>query len=317
MNKFDTKNEDPMGEKFGEIAGAFNLLTEKVYLKNQPPTKLYHYTTASSVLSMVQNNGIYASPSFSMNDPKELIYALEVIEKACKEIIIGNPIYKLQKDIAQALLENEYVKTKTFAEFFPHVLLISFSEAPDNLSQWRTYADDGNGYAVGISTSQIDFHQADDLLKTIGSWVFTKCVYCPDEQSKIVDNLMHDFITAIPTHANNLSVELLSNYFLAVFWEFASAFKHPSYIDEREWRVRSPILKEEIDTNQFGPFSNGKYIKASKLLSFNTRSVIDSITMGPRQNFIASEFGLDILLRKSKLPNRGNIIKIRSEAPYR
>jgi hypothetical protein len=245
---------------------------EKAWFKNEgtlfkinPPELLFHYTSASGLSEVLKNNGMYAAPSFAMNDPSELIYGLSITEEACQELLNSPGVTAYESAIANALLGDPCVVKKQYSSFFKVLVLISLSEDPDNLSQWRCYGDDGHGFAIGLSTQEIDFNRpAQSLVGAIGSWGFYKCEYVPANQKKLVRHFIQIFAQVCTQSGLKLNSAVLAKYALLYLWMLVSTFKHPAYADEREWRVQTAIDPNDPGAiQQFSTYVSGRALRAS------------------------------------------------------
>lgn len=284
------------------------------YFMSTPSGNLHHYTTNHGLIGIVNSQGFFASPSFSLNDPKEMNHGLEMIEQTCIELSFNLQASDLERKIAKAVLESEIIKAKRYPHWYPTVILISFSESKDNLSQWRSYADDGNGFVVTIDPAAIDFN-TQTFASVNGSWAFYKCEYDPQKQKSIILDYLKVIAKEMP-YLDEHTAEDIGQNILIVLWELVSVFKHQSYEDEKEWRVRTSIPPSNRNL-ELDYYASGKTIKASKLLSIANRNVIRSITMGPRNNPESAELGIQVLLAKSNLNNKNTIQTFMSTAPYR
>lgn len=99
---------------------------------------LYHYCSLETFKSIIENKTLRLSNVLKSNDSEEFKYFDNVFKNALKNVKIG---VKKRK-----YFENEWIKRK--AEFMPLVLCLSSKN--DQLSQWRGYADDGRGIALGF-----------------------------------------------------------------------------------------------------------------------------------------------------------------------
>lgn len=285
------------------------------YLNMNPPYELHHYTNNAGLVGIVEKQGFYASPTFSLNDPKELHYGLEVIEQACLDLTFGQVASQMELRIAKAIIDNEMMKTKRYPSSMPTVILTSFSESYDNLSQWRSYSDDGNGFVVTINPQAIDFNS--QAIKAFnGSWVFCKCIYNLETQKSYVIDYIKKVASYISSYENNFTDTIISNYTLISLWDLASSFKHEAYADEKEWRVRTSIGASDANL-LLSYYQSGKTIKASKLLSIQDREVIKRITLGPKNIPESAALGVQVLLAHSGLKNKNVIQTLVSKAPYR
>jgi hypothetical protein len=111
---------------------------------------LYHYTDGRGLLGIIGNRSMHFTDFRHLNDPSELTYGRELLEK----IVISLP--------RDANWHHRCFMTL----LFPHLVAImkssgidlfvaSFSTEKDDLSQWRAYADDGRGFAIGFDPKSL------------------------------------------------------------------------------------------------------------------------------------------------------------------
>jgi Protein of unknown function (DUF2971) len=108
------------------------------------PALVYHYTNDAGLRGILETGRLWLSDIFSLNDPSELSHGVSHTVK-----------------ILNAKAENGPPESKTFAKHFAsfyeggmegsaHYFVCSFSSDGDDLGQWRAYADNGRGYALGF-----------------------------------------------------------------------------------------------------------------------------------------------------------------------
>jgi hypothetical protein len=97
------------------------------------------------MLGIISNEQIWFTSIFHMNDPSELAYGIQIA-----------------LDILRDQSKGGSTAVKAFCEWMVHVLVkaggeifgffvASFSQRPDDLGQWRAYADNGRGVAIGLA----------------------------------------------------------------------------------------------------------------------------------------------------------------------
>ena len=100
---------------------------------------IYHYCNVEAFRAIIQYKTIWLRFVYNLNDYKEIHWIKEKVLKKIKEYT--------NKD--------NYEKFNYFIKFFenqqPTVYIVSFSKGEDLLSQWRAYADDGYGVAIGFN----------------------------------------------------------------------------------------------------------------------------------------------------------------------
>ncbi len=121
------------------------------------------------------------------------------------------------------------------------VAVFSLSADGDSLGQWRAYG--------GLAPLAIGFHRT--ALGHVERATLAKCVYTQEEASAAFDSIADQLIYELET--NQLMTTSLQSRFYAV----AATIKHPSFREEREWR---------LITDRFWP-------RAMKLRSTDSRVV--------------------------------------------
>lgn len=128
-----------------------------------PPATLYHYTDASGFKGILESGTLWFTDIFSLNDTSELKHGVEVacqlLDKASSRADASPTCKEFAKTVSSVLLEN----VETSANYF----VCCFTDNGDDLSQWKGYADDGRGYALGFDAvaleqtfahSEVDHH---------------------------------------------------------------------------------------------------------------------------------------------------------------
>ena len=107
---------------------------------------LYHYTNAQGLRGILESGRVWFTDYRHLNDPSELTHGIKVAH-----------------DVARSLCEDADERVRLFLENFIHMLradnftgnleffIASFSRKRDDLNQWRAYADNGKGYAIGFA----------------------------------------------------------------------------------------------------------------------------------------------------------------------
>lgn len=185
---------------------------------------IYHYTTVDTFLKILDSKTIWASDLSKMNDPQEVTIGIELIKK----------IY--QKKFPDLL---HWFENDRFVGLDNEQLLLgcSFSENPDDLSQWRAYGDDGKGVDIGINPNVLSasntlttpsFYKEDE--RTSSFVHFHKVIYCKKEFENSVEELLNDIGDFISDRVESfkLSIGLL---------RLACSFKSYFYKSEQEVRA--------------------------------------------------------------------------------
>lgn len=108
---------------------------------------IYHYCSAETFNAICNSKKIRLCDIFTMNDYLEMHWGYSIWEKAANELI---------DDLGFEFIDE--IDTLIHLSGLKWLILIScFSKDGDVLSQWRGYADNGNGYVIGFKA--VDFYK--------------------------------------------------------------------------------------------------------------------------------------------------------------
>jgi hypothetical protein len=114
--------------------------------KNTIETPLYHYTDGRGLKGIIESQTIWFNDYRHLNDPSELIHGIEMAHDVMRLAANGadGRVRLFLECLADMFLSKNFSAT---IEFF----IASFSRERDDLGQWRAYADNGRGYAIGFA----------------------------------------------------------------------------------------------------------------------------------------------------------------------
>jgi hypothetical protein len=218
------RDHDPM---FQTISNTLNRA-----LTRQPPESLYHYTTGPGFLGIVASKEIWATSIHYMNDAKEFSLALEVAHSRLHAAREG-----VKTEEESALLDRMIQELERVAQV--NVCVVSFSEVPDQLSQWRAYAGD-YGFSLGLRTERLQAVASEQ------SFFLAPCIYDYREQESIIKEIASLHIQEFHSRAVEQQGTETDKVRDGVSWQFvrylagyAPLLKHASFAEEREWRLIS------------------------------------------------------------------------------
>lgn len=253
-------------------------------MSSNPPKTIYHYCSLESFLNIVKSKKLYLSSTTCMNDYLESRWIKNSINKFTKEI--------WKKDKAKWLFVNP-VK-KLISQYLDGGFIASFSQHEDMLSQWRGYACDGTGVAIGINTKTLKaiHHQSNYNLS------LNKVIYNQTEQQETVNEIFHRYYNLANTkdvsadakklnHIYSLKMKLHErvkisnvltgnlnyteqrNYFMhkcaAELLTLSLSFKNNAFLEESEYRIcYFPDFKSLEKTSEIFPlFINAREFRIS------------------------------------------------------
>ena len=200
-------------------------------LRSRPTGLLYHYTDAKGLIGMLESRQLWASNIMHLNDAGEFVHAIGIVKEEITQRLRDDPP-GVDPDWSSMLSELEaeggesaFVATRLF--------VASFSENGDQLSQWRAYCPEGNGFAVGFRCSDLAY-----LMRSTG-FRLLKCVYGPDEKSALVRASMAYLDrmrrrSASMKGLKGLGLLLRSSARVEVA---LAAIKDGGFVEEKEWRL--------------------------------------------------------------------------------
>lgn len=278
-------------------------LTSELYA-DTPHGVLYHYTTFTGLLGIVKSRALWASDIRYMNDSAELRHTADLINSEVRERIdSGNP---------NSSLLAQFVDWVSHRITNGHMMFgVSFRAQGNLLSQWRGYSTPGKGVSLGFCPEYI-LRCAEKQQFLIG-----KCIYEPTRQRMLIRQVVDAVEMLASSEAGGESVAaersvLYRKAFAAMetdLLRIAAILKHPSFREEKEWRIVSPV----IANNARAPilFREGHamlvpYIEFDVSMGEDTPILMDHLFLGPTANINISMNSLKMFLEKNGIiPKRG------------
>lgn len=286
------------------------------HLQLRPTQWLHHYTGVDTLLSMVKSDkpAFWLSAISYLNDSKELMHGHDLMLKRLND-------YNFMATQNQAAIPF----LKIFADILglkrntnSHMYVMSFSEAANSLSQWRSYTPHGKGISMSF-----DFTQGNDFL-ALCNLHLVQCLYDEHEQLSLIDALIehtvHAFssffedhewpqsITDLPTEDDKFKNRY--QHALSTGYKIFAIIKHPAFKDEKEWRLlaQNTNAVTEID------YRSGSNMLLPYLVApVDLEGYLERITIGPTAHKELAEDAIAGLLRKHNL----HISYAHSDIPYR
>lgn len=262
---------------------------------------IYHYCSANTFKLILESKKMFLSNVETMND---------IMEGEWYKKVVYSEIVKYVKD------SNDV--NRVWAEIcynFVSKYICCFSEDGDILSQWRAYADDGRGFAIGFSIDDMKINRGMPWMNVSSDYSIGICnvIYDIDKQINIVKMHLDDIFNK----KDALGAVKLSQY--------ATIFKNPAFQEEKEWRIiHTPIItyneNDLFDIKVTGGVSDCNFrITKFGLSSYFVwdfsklkASPIKEIVIGPQN--MTKDYILRFFLSKLEIKNV-NIRK--SQASYR
>ena len=226
------------------------------------PEFIYHYTSQDAFLKIVNSTTLWATDIRYLNDSAEFTYAVQLACEVLKEYA-NDEKYHTVKNIYEVL------STEPYSLHYASIYVVSFSGNGDLLSQWRAYCPLGSGFSIA-------FHG--NTLERIGSnsnFDLVPCEYDENKQKQLVRQL---FQATFEQPGHGTALEFCAEQ----FFKIAPRLKHPTFQEEREWRLVSPLISLEDPQVKY---RSGKsmlipYIEL-QIADEKKRIIIDHVTLAP------------------------------------
>jgi hypothetical protein len=222
-------------------------------LEAQEPPPIFHYTRDESLKGILITGTFRLTDAFQLNDPTELTHGLNLLDKILTEAAMnGPPEFGTFRDQMKRFVDAGGVRAT--ADYF----VGSFSLLGDDLSQWRSYADDGRGFALEFDAGPLERAFTEPPGGAFNTATFPVS-YDEAEISKLYRELakLAAPLISLP-HTRRMTREELRTYFFDLETRFALAalhrnvfFKHPAYGAEREYRflqIHQAFVGEPVQT---------------------------------------------------------------------
>lgn len=220
------------------------------------PRAVFHYTSQSGLVGIIKDSKVWATSICYMNDAREFNYARQLLHDTVISLVPSD-----NEPFARLL---PFLKPSPSTwDVFPDIFVFSLSEQSDRLGLWRAYAGGTSGYSIGFSTRELT------AAAESAGFTLVKCTYDLREQKELISRLIDD--TRVWVNSFGASDAHMLEDIGRSFWEafviLAARIKHPSFIEENEWRLVSKgmTIPKPID---------GKELRESKALFSVPREVL-------------------------------------------
>lgn len=253
-----------------------------------PEGLVYHYTTQAGLMGILDSKTLWASNLRHLNDRREFTFAMSVAERVLAGLDTDR--YPTLIDYLMGQIRREgFDDTRTF--------VASFSERPDQLSQWRSYGG-GGGFCLAFEAPQLEMEEAH-----YGRW--GRCEYALPGQEELIREVLEPL--SLPTRSQMADVvfedlpewRMESDQFLSegLYMDieyYAPLIKHPGFVEEAEWRIIAQPLDYPVEGAKWraGPFSPTPYLEVSGVIA-----ALREVIVGPNPEPRATEAAVLALLR--------------------
>ena len=238
--------DEALGEFCKEAERKLQFLRD-VALERQPRRDIiYHYTDHSGLRGIVENGNLRFTSIFNLNDPSEIQHGFQELNRAVRHKFGSN---KDDKDGEKFTLGFRSFFRDGGIQQAADIFVCCFSREGDDLGQWRAYAADARGFALGFDSKLMcDAFAADarKLPDCVGEYLEFPVTYddpkreCNDPIQPRIRSLQDELaqLAKIPFSASTDDDQKrrVGAYLSQFGIELAMAFKHRAYENEHEHR---------------------------------------------------------------------------------
>jgi hypothetical protein len=232
------------------------------------PGTIYHYCPPEAFLAIVASHSFRLTHTSYFEDQLEHVWFEQVVLERLQQREPGLP------DPQHKLLAEHLEKYKFSAEFCG-----SFSTEADMLPQWRAYADNGRGFAIGFSTRKLR-----SLIAGKSDMELVAVEYDRKRQDEAADRILDVLASSLPGGFANpdglLSDYLTQHIVESSIWAEAPKYKSPPFSPEKEVRLigrNSGSAEFRMRGSHVVPF-----VTVNLQPDQGDESVINEIMFGPR-----------------------------------
>jgi hypothetical protein len=203
---------------------------------------IYHYCDANALLSILHNKKLRFTHAAYLNDTLEIRHGVTI----CKQLLEE----RLKHNDSDPVLTNtvEYLENAERWQYY----VCCFSESKDKLSQWRAYANDGDGFAIGFNTR--DFRVGTD-----GPFEgrFNKVEYSSEAIAEKANKLLDEYCATAHVFQPDSTPELRKFAFENsaahvgnILIDESVFIKDAGFLEEQEWRAVRSYKLEDTETER-------------------------------------------------------------------
>lgn len=265
---------------------------------------LYHYTSAKGLLGILQSSRLHATDVRYMNDERELAHGLELVSESFEEWRTQQktPLrHKILRGINLKSLISRY-------DIYAHCL----SANRDQLSQWRGYAAEGTGYAIGFMRTGLEELTVED---TSVPAILVRMDYSSNAEGTIayLEGILLGHEEA-EKEGKPFTMASSRRMIEEILLAESLKFKNSAFVEEKEWRLCSLVPKTSDLPPEFLPRWNtlAPFVKFKS--PAEARLPIFEIVLGPGTDKERTHAALKRLVHRY---GYDNVHITESEAPYR
>jgi hypothetical protein len=197
---------------------------------------IYHYCSAETLRIIVKNRTLRFSDALCLNDGEEIAWANRQLDLAIKRLVDRDRVGDDIPAVSRSFLASFGESLESVRQLRRH-FVASFSTTGDSLSQWRAYADDAQGFAVGFCVNDVDVPAA-----------FWQIEYDIEKQQSEIISYLAEMFRLSKRSDDYFEHQIHMDVFY--FFLLLSRYKNPAFVDEREVRGVHVVALQHSKTGQ-------------------------------------------------------------------
>jgi hypothetical protein len=218
---------------------SYNIAERGLITVEKVMTILYHYSDVDGFFNIIKSKKLWLSGPHNLNDHQEMHWALRKIRTSLEKMTQEYPIDQI--NILWEIISSNQVTP----------FVCSLSSEGDLLSQWRAYARNGTGLAIGFSkelcpnSGTLPHH----TILAKNSITTMRLTYDDDEQDRTIDKILRSAFLSIASDENWTKSHALIDAAFRLNG-LAPSYKNKAFSEEAEWRIiYTPMIMGNINTN--------------------------------------------------------------------
>lgn len=237
--EYDEINEEDVNRlsiEFAEFIKEKIALIPHDYFENEFTDLVFHYSNLASLIGIVENQCLWATNLYFLNDRNEYRHGMNIIEDVMESI-------KTEEN--KHILHAVSVVMKEISEVNRYVICLS--KQGDSLSQWRAYANNGSGISIGFNGEKLQSALA-------GSNSFKYIIYDKEKQKLAIKSIIEEATKFFLPKKKDLNwsdyVYLhFVGYCISNLLDFIIAnYKDPAFREEKEYRIECRQFHNRLNT---------------------------------------------------------------------
>ena len=307
------------------------------HLSQPIPSVLWHYTSFSALQGIVTSKAIWASEYRFLNDEEEFLHARKLAKSIIEEQFPDETDFTPPEVTLRKLVQGAFNSDMMNSERL-RIMVASFSEVKDQLSQWRGYAAGSTGVSLGLDVRHLRAPAGISTMATLAPCIYedskkrallsaifvrySKALRefeAEKEKVGITENedKMLGYLLGGPKHLQDLLANICRELQYDLL-RISPLLKNESFSEEREWRLVFPVESIFLPANrkiEFRATSDSivPYVAYSLLVHNQTGPIpLYQVTVGPGAHPSAI-LGVTMFLNRNEIPIQAEP----SAVPYR